>query len=132
MAIPSISVVVPAYNEARRVGESLNAITQYLQLSTENSELILVDDGSDDETAAVAEACLFDHGPSVSLRILTYGGNRGKGYAVRTGLLASRAPVAVFMDADLSTPIAELPRLLDPIARGECDLTFGSLPWTGA
>jgi glycosyltransferase involved in cell wall biosynthesis len=119
-------VVVPAYNEARRVGESLKTIFQYLQLATELSELILVDDGSDDKTAEVAKACLFDHASNVSAHVLTYERNRGKGYAVRAGLLASRAPVTVFTDADLSTPITELPKLLDPIARGQCDLTFGS------
>jgi glycosyltransferase involved in cell wall biosynthesis len=59
-------------------------------------------------------------------RLIRYSQNRGKGFAVRTGLLAARAPIAAFTDADLSTPLTELPMIVDPIARGECDLTFGS------
>src|SRR5262249_41813083 len=62
----------------------------------------------------------------LSTRILRTAKNQGKGHAVRTGLLAARAPVGVFTDADLSTPITELPKLLDPIVHGESDVTFGS------
>jgi glycosyltransferase involved in cell wall biosynthesis len=62
----------------------------------------------------------------VTARVIQYDDNRGKGYALKTGLLASRAPVALFSDADLSTPITELPRLVDPILRGEIDIAFGS------
>ncbi len=121
---PSISVIVPAYNEASRLGNSLQTISEYLK-QYGNTELIVVDDGSADQTAVVAEAVLGHRG-NVSTRLIRYSPNRGKGYAVRAGLLASRAPIALFTDADLSTPITELPRLVEPIARGECDIGFGS------
>jgi dolichyl-phosphate beta-glucosyltransferase len=87
--------------------------------------VIVVDDGSDDGTADVAEESFAQSG-NVSARAIRVRPNRGKGYAVRAGLLAARSPVALFSDADLSTPITETPKLVRPIMRGECDLTFGS------
>lgn len=122
---PSLSIVVPAYNEAARLGATLRTILDYLQQTKVDAELIVVDDGSDDDTAGVAEAAF--HGfAAVSTEVIRYEANRGKGYAVRTGLLAARANIALFSDADLSTPITETPKLVDPIRHGEYDLTFGS------
>jgi glycosyltransferase involved in cell wall biosynthesis len=123
-AIPSIAVVIPAFNEAARLSTSLSAVARYLA-QYDASELIVVDDGSTDGTARIAEHLLRAPG-RVCGRVIRYERNRGKGYAVRTGLLAARAPLAMFIDADLSTPISELPRLVDPIRRGAYDLTFGS------
>src|SRR4051812_3280064 len=87
---PSISIIVPAYNEAARLGGSLAVMLEYLNSRSGESELIVVDDGSSDETAAVAEQSLQDAG-SVAARVIRVQPNRGKGYAVRTGLLAARA-----------------------------------------
>src|SRR5712692_9241826 len=120
-----LSIVVPAYNEAARLGTTLRTILDYLNRNEEDAELVVVDDGSGDETAAVAERAVGQCG-AVSARVIRYAPNRGKGYAVRTGLLAAGANIALFSDADLSTPITETPRLVDPIRNGECDLTFGS------
>jgi glycosyltransferase involved in cell wall biosynthesis len=122
---PKLSIVVPAFNEAGRLGKSLFAILAYLTERGEENELIVVDDGSKDDTAGVAEQSLKDSG-RVLTRVIRYEQNRGKGHAVRTGLLAARANVALFSDADLSTPISETPKLVGPIINGECDLTFGS------
>ena len=122
---PHLSIVVPAYNEAARLGKTLRTIIDYLNDNKENAELVIVDDGSQDETAGVAERAFADCG-AVSARVIRYEPNRGKGYAVRTGLLAAGANIALFSDADLSTPITETPRLIDPIRNHECDLTFGS------
>jgi dolichyl-phosphate beta-glucosyltransferase len=122
---PSISIIVPAYNEAVRLGRSLEVMLEYLNSRVGESELIVVDDGSSDETATVAEESLKDAG-SVAARVITVRPNRGKGHAVRMGLLAARAPIALFSDADLSTPITETPKLVEPIERGEYDLTCGS------
>src|SRR3989442_14285143 len=122
---PKLSIVVPAYNEAARLGKSLQTILSYLNQTREPSELIVVDDGSEDETASVAEENLADAG-SVATRVIHYEKNRGKGYAARVGLLAAAANVALFSDADLSTPITETPKLIRPIRDEECDLTFGS------
>jgi glycosyltransferase involved in cell wall biosynthesis len=122
---PNLSIVVPAYNEAARLGESLRAIVAYLREQRAAGEIIVVDDGSTDDTAAVAEENLADSGP-VATRVIRYELNRGKGYAARTGLLAARANIALFSDADLSTPISETAKLIKPIRDGECDLVFGS------
>ena len=122
---PQLTVVVPAYNEAARLGLTIAKILEYLNHNFESSELIVVDDGSTDETAAVAKTALVDSG-GVGARVIRYEQNRGKGYAVRIGLLEAAADVALFSDADLSTPITETPKLVDPIRNGELDLTFGS------
>jgi glycosyltransferase involved in cell wall biosynthesis len=87
--------------------------------------VIVVDDGSSDETAKVAEES-FALARRVSTKLIRVNPNRGKGYVVRKGLLAARAPIALFTDADLSTPITEALKLVEPIERGEFDLTFGS------
>jgi dolichyl-phosphate beta-glucosyltransferase len=120
-----VSIVVPAYNERTRLRESVPKILAYLNREFINSELIVVDDGSTDNTAEVARECLASSG-DVRTGILSYKQNLGKGRAVRLGLLASRGDVALFTDADLSTPITETPKLITPIVNGECDLAFGS------
>lgn len=125
MINPKLSVIVPAYNEAARLGASLGEIVAYLKEQREPSEVIVVDDGSTDNTTTVAEENLADSG-AVATRVIRYEQNRGKGYAARTGLLAARANIALFSDADLSTPITETPKLVDPITNGKFDLTFGS------
>lgn len=122
---PSLSIVVPAFNEAARIGATLHTILDYLNEHVHEGELIVVDDGSSDHTAEVAEQS-FAHRGRVSARCIRYEQNRGKGYAVRTGLLAAQAPVALFSDADLSTPITETPKLVQPIEHGDRDVTFGS------
>lgn len=122
---PHLSIVVPAYNEAARLGTTLRTIIDYLNDNEKNAELVVVDDGSQDETSVVAERAVAKSG-AVSARVIRYEPNRGKGYAVRVGLLAASASIALFSDADLSTPIIETPRLIDPIRNNECDLTFGS------
>ena len=121
----SLSIVVPAYNEAVRLEATLPRIVEYLSDNVPESELIVVDDGSTDNTAAAAREIL-SAGERVRTCVLSYRSNLGKGRAVRLGLLASRGEVALFSDADLSTPITETPKLLEPILRGECDLAFGS------
>ena len=121
----SLSIVVPAYNEGARLGKSLRAISTYLNEYSPGAELIVVDDGSTDNTAAAARGELADSG-SVRTSVISYQSNLGKGRAVRLGLLASRGDIALFMDADLSTPVTETPKLVEPIVRDQCDLAFGS------
>ena len=122
--IPNVSVVVPAYNEAARLGRSLGEMVSFLE-AYQTAELLIVDDGSSDGTADAAERYLSEH-CRFDWRVLRVPVNRGKGHAVRQGLLAARAPVALFSDADLSTPITELPKLVDLITDGICDVAFGS------
>jgi dolichyl-phosphate beta-glucosyltransferase len=121
----SLSIVVPAYNEAVRLGTTLPKILDYLGNNVPEAELIVVDDGSTDDTTAVARE-LLSSADRVRTSVLSYQSNLGKGRAVRLGLLASRGEVALFSDADLSTPITETPKLVEPIRRGECDLAFAS------
>lgn len=120
-----LSIVVPAFNEGARLDATLPGILAHLNKSSTKSELIVVDDGSDDDTAAVAEKALAQAG-AVETRVLRYEKNRGKGYAVRLGLLAATANIVLFTDADLSTPVNEIGKLIDPIRSGDYDLTFGS------
>jgi glycosyltransferase involved in cell wall biosynthesis len=122
---PAISIIVPAFDEQERVGDSIAKILDFIESDKLSAELIIVDDGSRDRTSEVAEAELTHH-PEIISKVVRYEENRGKGYAVRTGLLASAADIALFSDADLSTPIEELPKLTGPIERGECDVAFGS------
>jgi glycosyltransferase involved in cell wall biosynthesis len=89
------------------------------------AELIIVDDGSADRTAEVGRAACAEF-PAIQTKVIRYEKNRGKGFAVRTGLLACEADIALFSDADLSTPIEEIYKLVEPIQRGEFDVTFGS------
>src|SRR5437868_669952 len=96
----SLSVVIPAYNEALRLGPSLGKVIDYLETLDEESELIVVDDGSTDETASIASHC-FEAARKVRTRLIRVEKNRGKGFAVRAGLLAAQAPIALFSDADL-------------------------------
>jgi glycosyltransferase involved in cell wall biosynthesis len=121
----TLSVVIPAYNEAVRLGNTLRTVVDYLRQHQPDAELILVDDGSSDRTADLARET-FQNAGSLRTSVISYKSNLGKGRAVRLGLLAARGDVTLFSDADLSTPITEAPKLVDPIVSGQCDVTFGS------
>ena len=122
---PEVSIVIPAFNESERLGGPLKTILDYITSSGLDIEVIVVDDGSGDDTAAVAEA-VFGTVPQVATSVIRYEKNRGKGFAIKTGLMAAKADIALFTDADLSTPITEMAKLVDPIKKGDFDLTFGS------
>ncbi len=122
---PDISIVIPAYNESDRLGAPLRMIIEFAEATTLAIEIVVVDDGSSDNTADVANRG-FAESPNVSSSVIRYDENRGKGFAIKTGLLASQADIALFTDADLSTPIEEMAKLTDPIKRNEFDVTFGS------
>src|SRR5436190_981002 len=123
--LPAISVVIPAFNEAVRIGDTLATTNAYLEKERRGSELIVMNDGSTEYTGEVI--CKVANVPSaVTIRLLENFPNRGKGAAVRSGLLNATKPIAVFFDADLSTPIDELPKIVEPIARDEVDIAFGS------
>ena len=121
----SLSIIIPAYNEAVRLGQTLRTVVEYLRENWPDGELIVVDDGSSDNTAALARQTFEDSG-TLRTSVISYKSNLGKGRAVRLGLLAARGDVALFSDADLSTPITETPKLVEPVLRGEYDVTFGS------
>jgi dolichyl-phosphate beta-glucosyltransferase len=122
--LPPFSVVIPCFNEGARIGETLRLTLDYLAANAPESELIVVNDGSTDATAAIARERLKD--AKIETRLLENFPNRGKGAAVRSGLLAARQPIGLFFDADLSTPLGETPKLIEPIANNEVDIAIGS------
>lgn len=113
--VPQLSVVIPAYNEARRLGPTLDRVTGYLRERGIRHEVLVVDDGSTDGTASLVEV----HAEP-SVRLVRQPENRGKGAALRRGVLESRGRRVLLCDADLSTPIEDLetlePRLADGAA----------------
>ena len=119
------SLVIPAFNEADRIGQTLKQVLHYLNTNAPGSEVIVVDDGSTDATADVVRD-VFGAVDGSEQRLIANPVNRGKGAAVRDGLRAATRPIALFSDADLSTPITEAPKLVEPIAAGELDVAFGS------
>ena len=109
-----LSVVVPAYNEAQRLPDSLRQILAYLDMQPYRSELIVADDGSLDATAALVEQLAAAH-PSLRLLRLDH---RGKGFAVRAGALAARGEYVLLCDADLAVPIEDWERLRRVLENG--------------
>ncbi|HOA72815.1 MAG TPA: glycosyltransferase family 2 protein [Phycisphaerae bacterium] len=124
----TVAIVIPAYNEARRITTSLAEVNRFSSEYSRVVEVIVVDDGSSDDTAARVEAAAkeADHNGGPRLQLVRHPSNRGKGAAVRTGFQQATAEIVLFSDADLSAPIDEVPRLVEPIAAGECDITIGS------
>ena len=118
---PKLSIVIPSYNEELRLPESLEKIAKYIRDQEPNTEVIVVDDGSTDRTAAVAESW---RGGIPQLRVVSNGVNRGKGFSVRHGSLESRGEIVLFTDADLSSPIEESEKLLAALVSH--DVAIGS------
>jgi dolichyl-phosphate beta-glucosyltransferase len=121
-AVPRLSVVIPAFNEALRLPAYLDEVVGFLEGRGEPYEVIVVDDGSSDGTGVLVQA-LARRQPAV--RLLALGRNRGKGAAVRAGMLAAAGTRRLFTDADGATPIAELKRLEPALATG-ADIVIGS------
>jgi dolichyl-phosphate beta-glucosyltransferase len=119
-----LSIIIPAYNEANRIGKSLNRIIDYLNQQPYRAELIIIDDGSTDDTESVVKS--IQNHTAISLNLIRYTPNRGKGYAVKTGMLAAKGEFVLFSDADLSTPIEEVDRFLKIMQERECQIVIGS------
>jgi glycosyltransferase involved in cell wall biosynthesis len=122
---PQASIVVPAYNEGHRLPDGLPKLVDCARAG--DYELVIVDDGSTDDTGTLADTAVRDlrHG-----RVIRLHGNAGKGAAVRTGMLAARGYKVVYMDADLATSLDSLPAMLD--ALDEADVAVGSRAAPGA
>lgn len=125
-----LSIVIPAYNEELRITPTLEATAQFLAAHRGTWEIVVVDDGSRDGTLALCERLAAERIPN--LRVIASRPNRGKGAAVRTGMLAARGRIRVMFDADGSMPATELPRLLAPIVDGGTDVAIGSRYADGA
>jgi dolichyl-phosphate beta-glucosyltransferase len=125
MKSPELSIVIPAYNEEARLPRALALIRDYLAsrgMGAEQGEIIVVDDGSTDATAQIVQEWSRQ---LPSLRLVSNGQNRGKGYSVRHGMLEARGRIALFTDADLSAPIEESAQLFAAIEAGN-DVAIGS------
>lgn len=114
-----ISVIIPAYNEEKRLPKTLNRIYKYLSKTKADYEILVVDDGSKDRTIEAARKTKND-----KTKIISYGRNKGKGYAVKTGMLKADGDYLLFSDADLSTPIEELDKFLKQMKHH--DIVIGS------
>jgi dolichyl-phosphate beta-glucosyltransferase len=116
------SIVIPAYNEGARLGATLERVLGYVRQQRWDAEVIVVNDGSRDNTAEIVRGFAEKNS---AVRLVENPGNRGKGYSVRNGMLNARGEVVVFSDADLSSPIEEMPKLLGEISAG-ADIAIGS------
>ena len=122
MSHPKLSIVIPAYNESSRIEATLERVMNCVDAQGWDAEVLVVDDGSKDETASIVERWM-DLYPR--LHLIKNPGNRGKGYSVRNGLLQSAGDIVMFTDADLSAPMEEANRLLAAIEAG-ADVAIGS------
>ena len=120
-AVPDLSIIIPSYNEELRLPATLERVAAYMQTCGLEAEVLVVDDGSKDRTAEVAESF---RSKIPSLRVVSNGVNRGKGYSVRHGMQEARGRVALFTDADLSAPIEEAGKLIKALET--CDIAIGS------
>lgn len=123
MPSPYYSIIVPAYNEAERIGTSLERMLSYIAECKWSAEIMVVNDGSRDNTSEIVNE-FARRNPLV--RLIENPGNRGKGYTVRNGMLNASGQVLLFTDADLSSPIEEAPKLFAVIESGEADVAIGS------
>lgn len=130
---PVLTVIVPLYNEAATVRPLLERVLS----SPIEKQIVVIDDGSTDETLRIIERMRLEH-TSSRIDLLRHRKNRGKGAAIRTGLAAAQGEVILIQDGDLKYDPADYPRILEPILSGAADLIYGSryrnpanpLPWT--
>ncbi len=120
---PFLSIIIPAYHEEQRLPRTLEILNGYLHRQTYSYELIVVDDGSSDESSRLMQQCMRQFGEQGLF--LKNERNRGKGYSVRRGVLSSHGDYVLFSDADLSTPITEVEKLLGSLRQGY-DIAIGS------
>jgi glycosyltransferase involved in cell wall biosynthesis len=116
-----VSFVIPAFNEATRILDTLRRIAEYGKHLPHETEILVVDDGSTDETASIVERLDYS-----GLRLIRNGTNRGKGYSVKSGVLDAKGEYVLFTDADLSTPIEEMTNLLAVAIKEGADVVLGS------
>lgn len=127
-----LSVIIPAYNESKRIGATLDSIKRYLYFSAPAGlryEIIVVDDGSRDDTSRVVKE-FAESFPG--LRLIEHAENRGKGHAVKTGMEKACGAYRLYMDADNSVKIGAVERFLDAMRGSSCDIVIGSIAHEGS
>jgi len=129
--IPTRSLVVPMYDERGRIATSIRVLAESGLADAGDLEVVFVDDGSTDGTADVAEAALVDHGLP-SGRVVRLPANRGKGAAVRTGMLEAQGASRVFVDADLCVPADDIRRCFEELEAGRADVVYGTRAHPGS
>ena len=127
MSVPLLSIVIPAYNEAGRLPATLSRLQSYLRGESYEAELLVVDDGSEDDTVAVVRQV---SAADATVRLIA-ASHAGKGAAVRRGMLAAKGTLRLMCDADLSMPPSELPKLLAPLTAG-ADVALATREGVGA
>src|SRR5260370_32943827 len=120
--MPKFSIIIPAYNEGARLGATLDRVLSYVSAQRWDAEVIVVNDGSRDQTADLVRSYAQTH---PALHLLENPGNRGKGYSVRNGMLNATGEVLLFSDADLASPIEEANQLFAAIQAG-ADIAIAS------
>ena len=125
---PYLSIVIPAYNEEKRIGETLQKILEFIATKSFPAEILVVDDGSVDGTVDVVNSFSNE---KIPLKVISYEKNRGKGYAIKTGMLAAGGEYALFTDADMSTPVEMLERF-EPHMKEGVEVIIGTRKTAGA
>jgi len=123
--LPEVSLIIPAYNEEKRIGPSLREVRHFMSSFERPMEVLVVDDGSRDATAGIVQDFIKSPQGGSRFQYLQYGCNRGKGYAVAEGLRHGAGKFLVFTDTDLSAPIDQLPRLIEGLEAG-ADIAIAS------
>ncbi|MCK5269145.1 MAG: glycosyltransferase, partial [Sedimentisphaerales bacterium] len=124
-----LSIVIPALNENKKIPQDVRSATDFLLKNNLTGEIIVVDDGSTDNTADVAESVEMPH--NVPLRVIRSEVNRGKGHAVRIGIKITRGDYVMFADSGNCVPYEDALRGLDMLRNGECEIAHGSRKMTG-
>jgi len=119
---PYLSIVIPAYNEEKRIGRTLEGILEYFAKRNFPFEIVVVDDGSRDKTGEVVRSFI---NKGFAIELITGERNRGKGFAIKTGMLKTRGDYALFTDADMSTPVEMFERFEPYMSRG-VDVIIGT------
>jgi dolichyl-phosphate beta-glucosyltransferase len=119
-----LSIVIPAFNEAHKITRDIEAAAHFLKQHHCQGEIIVVDDGSNDNTAEIAKR--INISPPIQCQVIRYPIHRGKGFAVRTGIMASQGEIVLFIDSGLCVPYENINRGLQLLKNDICDVAHGS------
>jgi dolichyl-phosphate beta-glucosyltransferase len=126
-----ISIVIPAYNESNKIARDVEAAAAFLESNHFSGQVIVVDDGSKDNTAETVKNAVTNPPTGIEIKVESYDHHRGKGYAVRKGIEQTKGEYAMFADSGLCVPYEDTLRGLELIKSGECDIAHGSRKMQG-